>query len=379
MKKYCASKKINNIFCVCLTIISIVSCQNKSNPNNPIGTPESIGGFPLQVSWHKDFDNELKAMDLDSGVLVTGITDYNGAVIQAFDITSGLSLWKSSLQGNNDASLNIFIIDKLVYIIYSPSIFALDLDTGKLAFGNDFGVSSINGNKAFTDEHIFLVQVSEGVFAFDRLTGNLSWQVLLGRGSIDIFPDSKNKLVYIVHGEYIKAINETDGSLVWQKEIGLYSLVEFYEDVVYFSNDKTKDSSEIHLKAINLNTNDVMWDFELQREFKCARATNDSIIAITDETIIKLDRLSGKKVWEYYTSPDIYCPIIIMNKVIYLKDGVSNQFIAISQENGDKLGYLDFEDSSGLGYAIPEDNLLSSANPFNVLAIYLKNSVYVYK
>lgn len=364
---------------MCLTIISIVSCQNKSNSNNPIGAPESIGGFPLQASWHKDFDNELKAMDLDSGVLVTGITDHNGAVIQAFDITSGVSLWKSSLQGNNDSGINIAISDKLVYVIYSSSIFAIDLDTGKLVFGNDFSASSINGIKAFTDEHIFLVQVSEGVFAFDRFTGNLSWQVLLGRGSIDVFPDSKNKLVYIVHGEYVKAVNETDGSLVWQKEIGLYGSVEFYEGVIYFSNDKTNDSSEIYLQAINLNTNDVMWDFELQREFKCARATNDSIIAITNETIIKLDRLSGKKVWEYYTSPDIYCPIITMNEIIYLKDGTSNQFIAISQENGDKLGYLDFEDSSGLGYPIPEDNLLSTTYPFNVLALYLKNSVYVYK
>lgn len=379
MKKLNLSKKIKIIFSICLAITSIISCQNKSISQDPISTPESVGNFPLKESWHKDFDNEIKAMALDSGVLVTGITDQNGAVIQAFDINSGVSLWKSNLQGNNNAGINIFIIDKLVYVTYSPSIFAIDLDTGKLVFENNFDAANIAEIKAFTDKYIFIVKISEGVFAFDRFTGLLSWQVLIGRGSIDVFTDTKHKLVYIVHGEYIKAVNETDGSLVWQKAIDSYSSVEFYDDFIYYSTEKTEDNSELHLKAIDLNVNDVIWDFKLTREIQCARATKDNIIAITEETIINLDRASGKKIWEYYTSPDIYCPIIIMNKVIYLKDGFSNQLIAISQENGSKLGSMDFEDSSWLGYATPEDNLLSSTYTFNTLALYLKNSIYVYK
>ncbi len=379
MKKHNLSTKIKILCTLCFLFISTVSCQNNSTSDVPLGTPVSIGDFPLKENWHRDFDNELQAMALGSGVLVTGLTDQNGAVIQAFDMTSGISLWKSNLHGKNNFFTNIVVVDKLVYVIYPPSVFAIDLDTGKLVFENDLGLLGTNEIKAFTDKHIFMVQVSEGVFALDRFTGKLSWQVLLGRGHVDVFSDNTNKLVYIVHGKYIKAVNELDGSLVWQKDIGFHGPVEFYDNFMYYPNSEIENTPETHLQAVNLNTNDILWDFELTREIQCAKVTSESIIAVTDRTIINLDRLSGEKVWEYYTSPYIYCPLIIIDKVIYLKDGYNNQFIAIAKENGNILGKLDFEDSNGIGYAIPGDNLLSSTYPFNMLAVYLKNSVYVYR
>lgn len=371
--------KIKILCGLCFFLISIVSCQNNSNSNVPIATPASIGNFPLKEYWHKDFDNEIEAIALGSGVLVTGHTDQNGAVIQAFDVTSGKSLWKSNLQGSKNAGINIVIVEKLVYVIYSPSIFAIDLDTGKLVFGNESDTSSIDGIKAFTNKHLFMVKISEGVFAFDRVTGKLSWRVLLGRGQVDVFLNTTNKLVYIVYGKDVIAVNESDGSIAWQKEIGFLGSSEIYNDVIYFSNSKTDNAPKTYLQAVSLNTNDVLWVYKLTTEIKCIKATSDSIIAVTNDTIIKFDRLSGEKAWAYYTSLNIYCPIIIMDKVIYLKDGGSNEFIAIAEENGDTLGRLDFEDSSGFGYTIPDDNLLSSTYPFNTLALYLKNSVHVYK
>lgn len=379
MKKHNISTKIK-IFCgLCFLVISTVSCQNNSNSSAPIGTPASIGNFPLKENWHKDFDKEIEAMALGSGVLVIGLTNQNGAVIQAFDVTSSKSLWKSNLQGGNNAGINIVIIEKLVYVIYSPSIFAIDLDTGKMVFETASDTSSVDEIKAFTDKHLFMVKTSEGVFAFDRFTGQLSWQVLLGRGQVNVFPDTANKLVYIIHGEYVIAVKESDGSVAWQKEIGFRGSSGFYDDVIYFSRSETDNTPKAHLQAINLHTNDILWDYKLTTEIKCIKATSDSVVAITEDTIIKFDRLSGEKLWAYYTSPNIYCSLIIMDKVIYLKDGDSNEFIAIAEGNGDILGRLDFEDSGGIGYTIPDDNLLSSTYPFNTLALYLKNSVYVYK
>lgn len=379
MKKHNLSTKIKILCGLCFLLASTISCQNSSSFNVPIGTPASIGDFPLKENWHKDFDNEIKAMALGSGILVTGFTEQNGAVVQAFDTTSGTSLWKSNFQGSNNAGINIVIVEKLVYVIYSPSIFAIDLDTGKLVFKNYFDTSSIDEINAFTDKHLFMVKISEGVFAFDRFNGQLSWQVFLGRGRVDVFPDATNKLVYIVHGKYIMAVNESDGSLAWKKEIGFHGSVAFYDNVVYYPNSETGNTPETHLQAISLNANDVLWDYKLTTEIKCIKAMSDSVIAITNDTIIKFDSLSGEKLWAYYTSANIYCPLIIMDKVIYLKDGDSNEFIAIAEENGDILGRLDFEDSGGIGYAIPDDNLLSSTYPFNTLALYLKNSIYVYK
>jgi outer membrane protein assembly factor BamB len=160
MKKHNLSTRIKILCGLCFLLVSTISCQNNSNLNVPIGTPASIGDFPLKEYWHKDFDNEIKAMALGSGILVTGLTEQNSAVVQAFDITSGASLWKSNLQGSNNAGISIVIIEKLIYVIYSPSIFAIDLDTGKLVFRKYFDTSSIDEIKAFTEKHLFMVKIS---------------------------------------------------------------------------------------------------------------------------------------------------------------------------------------------------------------------------
>jgi len=378
MKKRNESINLKIIFALFVLLISTAGCQNHSNSDVPVDLPKSIGDFPLKEHWRKDFDSELKAMALGSGALITGIVNDDGAVIQAFDITTGSSLWKSELSGNS-TGINIMMVDKSVYVVFASKLAAIDLDTGDLIFETEIGASIIDEIAAFTDKHIFVVQVSEGVYAYDRSTGKPSWHILVGRGNVDVFPDTAHQLVYIIHGEYLKAVNVRDGSLAWQKQIGFHGPVEYYDGFIYYSNSDIKDGLENHLQALSLETKKAHWDFDLNGEIKCIKATSDSIIAITNQAIARLDRLSGEKIWGYYISPDVYCPPVIMGDVIYLKDGSSNQFIAMEQENGDLLGRLDFEDSGGFGYKISKDNLLSSIYPSPILVFYSKNSVYIYK
>jgi len=391
MKKYRVSIDLKNLAAIFFVLISIAGCQDNSNSDIRADSPKIVGDFPLKEHWRKDFDSELKAMALGSGMLITGIIDDDGAVIQAFDIATGSSLWKNVLPGNS-IDIKIMVVDKSVYVIYAPKLFAMDLNTGDLIFETDIRASSGDEIAAFTDNHIFVIQISEGVYAYDRYTGKLSWQILVGRGNVNVFPAviATRQLVYIIHGEYLKAVNERDGSLVWQRQIGFHGPAGYagYRDGIlyystsnihYSSNNKIQEEAGTQILALDLGTNSQLWENELGNQGECMATENDGIITITTETIAMSDLKSGEKVWEYYIPLEVYCPPVIMEGVIYLKDFFTNQVIAMKQENGALLGRLDFEDSGWFGYKIPTDNLLSSIEPFPVLAFYSKNSVYVFK
>lgn len=373
-------KKLENVVVMFLFLVTIAGCQNNSNSDVSADSPKIIGNFPLKEHWRRDFDRELNAMALGSGTLVTGIVDDDSAEIQAFDIATGSSLWKHEFPGDS-IGIKITIVDKLVYVLYAPKLIAVNLNTGNLFFVTDIGASIGDEIVAFTDKHIFVVQVSEGAFAYDRFTGKPSWQILVGRGNVDVFPDTINGLVYIVHGEHLRAINEQDGSLAWKIQIGLHGAVEYHNGILYYSASKAKGEAETQIHALDVGTRSQLWENELGNEVDCLTMENNGIIAITAETIAMMDTNSGENVWEYYLPLGVYCPPVTVDGVIYLKDGSSNQVIAMEQDNGNLnlLGRLDFEDSGGIGYKIPKDNLLNAINPFSVLVFYLKNSVYVYR
>ena len=378
MKKRNVLAKSKLLCTMTFTLVLIVSCQNNSNPDVPATEPKIVGNFPLEGYWRKDFDSELEAMAWGSDVLITGILDDGRAIIQAFDITTESSIWKHELPGNS-IGINIIVVGKSVYVVFSPKLIAMDLKTGGLLFETDIQASSIDEIAASSDGHVFVVQVSEGVYAVDRFTGKQSWEFLVGRGNVDVFSDTTHELIYIIHGDDLKAINDQDGSLEWQKQIDNQGAVQYYDGFIYYSNSEVPDGSENHLKALSLETKEVIWDFELSEEIKCISATSDSIIVVTTRTLAKLDRISGEKEWEYYISPNVYCPTVIQNSVIFLKIGSSNQIIAMGLDDGSFLGQLDFEDSVGIGYEIPKDNLLSLTYSYPVLAFYIDNSMYIYK
>jgi outer membrane protein assembly factor BamB len=380
MEKSRISKKLAILIAMFFILASTGSCRNNSDSQTPEESAQIVGDFPLKEYWKKDLKGELKAMALDSGMLITGIVDNDGAVIQAFDIATGSSLWKSDLPGDS-IGINIMMVDKLVYIIFAPKLFAIDLDTGNIIFETDIGASIVDEIAAVSGEQVFVVQVSEGVFAYDRFTGKLSWQIFLGRGNVDVFSDTTHDLVYIVHGEYLKAVNEKDGNLAWQIQIGLHGVVGYHDGILYYSTSKIKGKAETQIQALDLEAKSQLWENELGNEVDCISTENNGVIAIATETIVMVDPKSGEKTWEYYIPLGVYCPLAMLDGVIYLKDGSSNQVVAMQQENGNLilLGRLDFEDSGGIGYKTPRDNLLSSTYPFPLLVFYLNHSVYVYK
>jgi outer membrane protein assembly factor BamB len=379
MKKCTVLVKLDFLCLTILLLISIVGCKNNSNSNSTSSDlPKRIGDFPLELNWKKDLYGELEAMDLQSGVLVTGVVNDKEAVIQAFDITTGSRLWKREISGNG-IGINIKIADKSVYVVFSPRLVAMDLMTGDLTFETDIQASDIDEIAGISKDHIFIFRVSEGVYAYNRLTGEMSWRTILGRGNVNVIPDVTHDLVYIIHGEYLDAVYEEDGSVAWQQEIGFHGQVGYYEGLVYYSNNKAKDGLENHLQALSLSTKKQLWNSDLNEEIKCINTTSDNLIVITNQALVNFDRLSGEKIWGYYISQDVYCPPTILRDVVYIKDGFDNQISAYDRENGDLLGSLDFEDSTGIGYKIPKDNLITSVEPFPVLVFYLKNSVYVYK
>jgi outer membrane protein assembly factor BamB len=373
------SKAIKTGFVVLFVLIIGNGCRDNLESYTLMESPKVIGAFPLKERWKKDFDGDVKAMALGSDLLVAGIIEKDRAVIQAFDVSTGSSRWKSEIPGTG-MGIDLTISENVVYAICASKLIALNLDSGEELFQTDIGASIVDEIVAVSDEHVFVVQISEGVYVYDKLTGNLSWQLSLGRGNVDVFWDAERDLVYIVHGESVRAVNEQDGALAWESRIGPHGAVGYQDEVLYYSASNVKDGAKTDVHAFRIDTKSELWKTELGRDVDCITMQDDGLIAVTTETIAMVDPKLGDKVWEYYIPLGVYCPPIFAGGVIYLKDGSNNQLIAMQQVDGrlSLLGNLDFEDPGGLGYQIPNDNLLYSNDPFPYLAFYLRNLLYVF-
>lgn len=360
-----------------ILLSTTISCLSNSTSATSINTQKAIGDFPLKINWWINLENKVKAMALNSNVLTTGIINNETFVVESFDLETGSSLWVHQFPG--DEIGNITTSNGVVYVISTPELIAMDIDNGNLIFENDIQGSSLDRIVLVSDKHIFIIRISQGVYVYDKFNGELSWQFPLGRGGINVFSDNDYNLIYIVHGEDIWAVDEGDGTIVWQKQIGDYGAMKSYNGKLYFSSSRDQGNTYNYLQSADLDTKEIEWEIKLDSEIECVEATSTSVFVITAQTVNKFDKLSGNKIWGYYISPDIYCPPVITDDVIYLKDGSANQIIAISQEDGNVLGRLDFEDSNWFGYEIPNDNLGFSGSPYSLLVFYVNNFVYVYK
>ena len=379
MGKSRSSKRFPILIIVFLILVSTSGCQDKADSRMPV-VPKVIDNFPLMEHWRRGFDGKVKAMALGSGRLVAGIIGDNDAIIQAFDIGSGSSLWQIKLSGKG-IGIQIVVVDSVVYIIYAPKLFAVNLDTGNPIFEIDIHASIGDEVGAISDEHIYIVQLSEGVYAYDKLTGKQSWKILVGRGNVDVFLDSVHDLVYIVHGETLSAVSEQDGSLAWQFPIGFHGAVGYKDGILYYSASEINVEAKTQIRALDVGRKTQIWENKLGRGIDCLAMENNGLVAINKETMAIFDPRSGERAWEYFIPLGVYCPIVALEGVIYLKDGFSNQIIAMQQGENTLtlLGRVDFQDPEGIGYEIPKDNLLGSTYPFPLIAFYLDNLVFVFK
>ena len=172
--------------------------------------------------------------------------------------------------------------------------------------------SPIHSSPAIYKDYIYLVS-SEGILkAVDMQTGEVEWDFDL-ESNTNSSPVIHSNRLYIGCEDGLKAVNINSHELVWDYDCGnVASTPVFYKDKIYFGSD------DEHIYGLNTDGK-VEFSKKLDGEFKSSLLVDDDTIyaASTNAKIYSID-LDKSKNWEFTTGDEILSsPSIVNDTVVF--------------------------------------------------------------
>lgn len=241
-------------------------------------------------------------------------------------------------------------------------------------------VPAVSGNQLFCGG-----QHGEGLYALDRLTGEINWLNPIGslfnrnpvvdnKGRVYILADSlycfdvengetlwsyftqgyatptyHNGTVYISSSSYITALNSVNGEQIWKKAHGYGSnghVLADGEDVIFCQGNT--------IYSYYPEDGREKWYYQLDENAEIAAygmgsaCLSNKVVAISlsddgngQGKLLVLDRFSGQRLWDYTADYQYIATPTALNGTILLAGGIFNWFFRVFDEiNGESL----FED-----------------------------------
>ena len=362
-----------NLLAGCIISIAyITGCL--STPSSGVHTP-TAQEFPLVLNWSTAFENNIDRMALGDDIVVVALMDADHRLtLYAYDAHFGTEQWCATITGNT-FDFNLKINNGKVFVAYSPNFYALSSEDGSLIWKVTDSIPADAEISAFSRGHILVIKPSMLV-AYNIETGNTEWSVVLARGKEDVFFDDKTNLIYLLLGTKIRAINDENGNIDWEKDLTMPGAVTFENEVVYFVNDKQPG---VTLNAFDISTQNTIWRTTLDALSEHLFIWNNNIIGVSRNRIISVNKKSGDENWDYWLPLGPYRPPICIGDIVLLRNADTNQVIALGLEHGNILGKLNLPARKSVFIVARNDDLLSIDSLDPVLALYDKNQLFIYR
>jgi outer membrane protein assembly factor BamB len=155
---------------------------------------------------------------------------------------------------------------------------------------------------AVTDSFDVYFGDSEGnAYSLNKITGELNWQVFLG-GALDSKFSLINSILLIVSDKgQLHALNATDGSQIWQTELGDVSRSEYDYNIAspVVADEKVfvgKENGE--LSGFDLMTGQVKWQVNLQSPAHSLPVVRNGQICVSSKTDVSCSDIENEKlIW----------------------------------------------------------------------------------
>lgn len=225
-------KSVNQIFCLIVLIIIIVSCKkendvNQTPENTVINTDTAVtiylnGGhskklFALNASngsvkWSITFnDNTYTSPIYHKGLVIVGCNDKK---LYALD-SSGVFKWSTAV--DRTITSNPIIENDIIYFSDENSIYAVNYLNGTIVW--KFTANGI-GKIVFKNDVIY----SNGgvLYALDAKTGNKLWQYYTNSLLLPIIQNDKLFTIINKGSDSLVVINTNTGKVIWSKQSFLF-------------------------------------------------------------------------------------------------------------------------------------------------------------
>lgn len=214
-----------------------------------------------------------------------------------------------------------------------------------LAWNSDFKeVWNVNLNDTIVstpivDKNIIYAQTQSETLVFDTNTQRFIWKIKIG-GDIKNCPLIKSGEVLFIPSTKGKifAVNENDGSAIWNIDLSTDGSNEFIEDIKADENYVFVALFNDSIYSIRASDGKIMWQHPAPSRVRLFMdLSSDMIILLGDQSVIAFDKLSGKTIW----ARDLEGGILDYkrwNNNLYLSVlGDSQSLVAIDIQNGEPL------------------------------------------
>ena len=197
--------------------------------------------------------------------------------------------------------------------------------------------SPIHSSPAIYKDHVYYVS-SEGILkAIDMETGEEEWDLDL-EAKTNSSPIIHSNRLYVGCEDGLKAVNINSHKVVWDYDCdNVASAPVYYEDIIYFGSD------DGHLYGVN-EDGKTKFDKKLGAELKTSPIVVDDIIYVgsSNGKVYSIDTDKTKN-WEFTTGDEILSSPAYVNKTIVFGSTDGNVY-CLNKSEGDLVWKVDLND-----------------------------------
>ncbi len=292
----------------------------RGNPKNTAYLPQTID-TPRELLWSLETKKPLKSSPvIAKGILFIGSLN---KTIHFVDVLSGKHL--GSRKFDTSISTSGCISDTILYLAQDKgdeTFFALNLLTGDLVWKRKLG--DISSSPQIYQEKVFVGSDSGFLLAFDRFSGEKSWEFKTG-DVVSSTPACDGEIVCFASGDdNLYALDRKTGELKWRFGAGgsIYS-----SPAIKVENPANRGDDKVffgcvdgHLYALQIEDGSLVWKFKTDADIYSSPAVTDTLVYIgsNDHSMYAVDQRTGKLRWKFETGGIIRSsPIAVGDKLFF--------------------------------------------------------------
>ncbi len=238
--------------------------------------------------------------------------------VMALDADSSKTLWRFEAGGSVHGVLSSG--DRL-YFASNNILYSLDSKTGTKIW--DMNVDGVVFSKSVISENsLYLLNGSNTVYSID-LTKKINW--VYNRNSIvpmsvlGISPPIlyKDTLLVGFSDGYVAALNQKDGSLIWEKQLSSSNKFKDVDSMVLDKDTLYVSSYDGDLFSIDAKSGNVIWKSDNSGSAYPPVVEDQIILIAPSKGNIEAFKYTGEKLWVHKLNSGFATGMVVKDKVVY--------------------------------------------------------------
>ncbi len=287
--------------------------------------------------------------------------------LHAIDSQTGQMAWKDNIKVDSSPT----VTNGLVYIGGSDDsfinyLYVLDSLTGKEVHKykiNEGPLNSISSTPSISDGTAYFGTSDGYLYALDFSTGYPRWMFKTG-GSVVSTPYISDGVVYFgSKDEYIYSVSAQTGVLLWStRVIGFKGSGPVLSDGMLYVG-----STEGYLYGLDIQTGNEVWTFKTGGTVYTPAIASADIVYFGsyDNSLYALNKKTGQEIWSFNSGHGIDGHIAISDGAVYFQSG-SDYIFAVDSLTGEKKWKI-IRNSSSSPIALDNVVYFESNNVFNAI------------